>query len=246
MPETIQKIICHRGMWSVEGSYENSLSSLANTQKNGFYGSEFDLNMTSDGILIVNHDPTIQGHVIEQTPYDTIKVLKLPNGEPIPTFEQYLVKGGKNKKTMMVCEMKKHSTDSLTIAAVDKAVELVKKHNMEDQMIYISFSLHACQEYARLQPDNEVAYLGGKMAPQAVRDSGVNGIDYQFAQFIMHPEWVKQAHDLGMKVNVWTVDDASTVLKMANLGVDYITTNKPEMARDLLIKTKKTVMPAKK
>ena len=22
-----------------------------------------------------------------------------------------------------------------------------------------------------------------------------------------HPEWIKEAHDLGLKVNVWTVDE---------------------------------------
>lgn len=241
MPETSQKIICHRGYWKAEGSYENTLSSLKNAQDNDFYGSEFDLNMTSDGVLVVNHDADIQGHLIETTPYDTIKTLVLPNGEKVPTFDEYLAQGAKHKKTMMVCEMKKHSTDSLTIIAVDKAVEAVKKAGMESQMMYISFSLPACQEFARLQPDNEVAYLGGKMSPQEVKDAGVNGIDYQFAQYIIHPEWVAEAHNLGMKVNVWTVNDTETVIKMANIGVDYITTNEPVNVRQILIDTHKTV-----
>ena len=237
--ETRIKVVCHRGLWDAPKSYENSIASLKLAQKGQYYGSEFDLNRTKDGVLIVNHDPTIQGDTIEQTNFKgVIDTMKLPNGEKVPTFEQYLAQGKKSKKTMLICEMKAHSSDSLTVLAVDEAVALIKKHDMESQMVYISFSLPACKEFAKLQPNNTVQYLGGDMTPQEVKDAGLNGIDYLIIKFIIHPDWVKQAHDLGMTVNVWTVNDIENISKMATLGVDMITTNKPELVRDILVKEK--------
>ena len=37
-----------------------------------------------------------------------------------------------------------------------------------------------------------------------------------------------------MSVNVWTVDKAEVITEMINLGVDSITTNTPELVRELL------------
>ena len=48
------------------------------------------------------------------------------------------------------------------------------------------------------------------------------------------PEWVKEAHDLGMSVNVWTVDNPEDIRAMRDLGVDQITTDKPALAREIL------------
>ena len=51
------QIIAHRGYWNTEGSAENTISSLENAHKAELYGSEFDINMTSDGVLVVCHGP---------------------------------------------------------------------------------------------------------------------------------------------------------------------------------------------
>jgi glycerophosphoryl diester phosphodiesterase len=45
---------------------------------------------------------------------------------------------------------------------------------------------------------------------------------------------VKEAHDLGMSVNVWTVNKEKDIKAMIDLGVDCITTNDPALVRKLL------------
>ena len=60
------------------------------------------------------------------------------------------------------------------------------------------------------------------------------GLDYHYSNFVQHPEWVKEAHDLGMIVNVWTVNKEEMMQQMIDLGVDYITTDKPETALKLI------------
>ena len=48
------------------------------------------------------------------------------------------------------------------------------------------------------------------------------------------PEWVVEAHNLGMKVNVWTVDEDDDIKRMLLLGVDEVTTNMPEQAMRII------------
>lgn len=57
---------------------------------------------------------------------------------------------------------------------------------------------------------------------------GAAGADYGIWILQKHPEWIKQIHDLGMKVNVWTVDDEAGMKWCIDHGVDFITTNHPE------------------
>ena len=54
------------------------------------------------------------------------------------------------------------------------------------------------------------------------------------AEACAHPEWVKDAHDLGMSVNVWTVNKEEDIRAMIDCGVDCITTNEPELVRQIL------------
>ena len=73
-------IVAHRGWWDCEqaGYSRNSLASLKAAQDAGFWGSEFDVNMTSDGVLLVYHDSSIGGKLIEQGTYEEFRDTRLP------------------------------------------------------------------------------------------------------------------------------------------------------------------------
>lgn len=49
------RIIAHRGFWNCDGSAQNSITALKKASQIPVYGSEFDVLMTSDGTLVVNH-----------------------------------------------------------------------------------------------------------------------------------------------------------------------------------------------
>ena len=84
------KVIAHRGYWKCEGSAQNSIRSLERANEIKVYGSEFDVHLTADNVPVVFHDRKIEGKDIQTTPYAELKDLKLPNGETLPTLEQYL------------------------------------------------------------------------------------------------------------------------------------------------------------
>ncbi|MFR5937011.1 MAG: glycerophosphodiester phosphodiesterase [Alistipes shahii] len=151
-------IVAHRGYWNCkEGGYaRNSLAALESAQKAGFWGSEFDVNMTSDGELLIFHDAHIDGKRIDQTPYAEFKDYRLENGEPIPTLDQYLAQAKKYPKTVLVFEMKWHSTDEIENRAIALSIEKLKKYKLfsPKHVIFISFSPNASRVLAQSAPDS--------------------------------------------------------------------------------------------
>jgi glycerophosphoryl diester phosphodiesterase len=221
------KVIAHRGYWKSEGSAQNSLAALKAANDLGVYGSEFDVQLTSDGVAIVNHDDNYQGYEISDTPYSTLQNLKLSNGESLPTLDAYLRAGKGYPNLQMILEVKPQKTKEAEDKLTRIIVDMVKKYGMEKQTEYISFSMNVCEQLVQLTPQSEIYYLGSDKAPSLLKEKGITGIDYFFLVLQAKSEWVAEAHSLGMKVNAWTVDYPDMVRGMRDLKVDFITTDLP-------------------
>ena len=100
----------------------------------------------------------------------------------------------------------------------------------------IAFSINACLAFKKLLPDTRIYYLNGDLPPKSIKKLGLAGIDYSMGVLRKHPQWVKEAHELGLEVNVWTVDSEEDMKYFIGLGVDYITTDYPERLQALLKK----------
>ena len=105
------KVIAHRGYWKCEGSAQNSIASLTKAAEAKVYGSEFDVQLTKDKEIVVNHDDSIQGICIFDTPFAELKDLNLSNGEKLSTLDDYLVAGKKLTGTQLILEIKPHRTE---------------------------------------------------------------------------------------------------------------------------------------
>lgn len=210
-------------------------ASLRLAQENGFWGSEFDVHLTRDGVVVANHDPTYNGLSIEQHTYKQLLKTPLPNGENIPTLAGYLKQGAKSP-CMLVLEIKPQKTVRRTIALTKACVRELRKHGLLDpgRVMFISFSFEACSWIAKKLPGFKNQYLEGVVDPETVHAAGINGIDYHFIAYRKHPDWVERAHALGMDVNVWTVDSREEMEYLRGLGVDIITTNRPLLLREVL------------
>lgn len=116
----------HRGYWNTnepgeQNRPENSLAGFrAAVEKN--FGIELDVHLTKDGHLVVHHDDSLKRltgvdiHIADSTLAE-VRACKLPNGEPIPTYDEVLdaVAG----RIPMVVEVK---TEKGNHAALCKAV----------------------------------------------------------------------------------------------------------------------------
>ena len=229
-----QEVICHRGYWDAEGSAQNSIRSLVKADSIGAWGTEFDVWMTADGVLVVNHDATFQGITIETADWRQLKNLRLDNGEQLPTLEKML-QHAKTLKIKLILELKPHTSKDQEREAVAKIVAMVKKMGLEERMEYITFSFSGMKELREKAPaGTPVYYLNGDLSPFQLSEYDVAGIDYSVRVMREHPQWIDEAHSLGMKVNVWTVNSDRDMEWCIHYGVDFITTNAPEKLQQLL------------
>ena len=215
------QVIAHRGYWKTAGSAQNSITALQKADSIHCYGSEFDVWLTKDNKLVINHDPVYKMKYMEYSKGDALTGLKLSNGENLPSLEQYL-EAGKKCNTKLILELKALNSKKRETKAVQEILALVTKLGLENRMEYITFSLHAMKEFIRLAPaGTPVFYLNGELSPKELKDLGA-------------AEWIKEAHDLGLKVNVWTVDKAEDMKWLIDQKVDFITTNEPTVAQEIL------------
>ncbi|MPS65084.1 MULTISPECIES: glycerophosphodiester phosphodiesterase family protein [unclassified Chryseobacterium] len=226
------QIIAHRGYWQTQPpTTENSLKSLENAQNLKIYGSEFDVRMTKDGVLVVNHDEHHGKMEISETDFKELEALKLSNGEKFPTLKDYLKQGKKDKSLKLIVEIKPDKTKEKEDELTAKTIKMIKEMKLESQSEFISFSLNICKEIKRLEPTFKVQYLRGELSPEQIKSEGLDGIDYHYSVFQKNPAWIAEAKSLGLITNAWTVNDVTVYDELKKQGIGFITTNIPDQLK---------------
>lgn len=229
------KVIAHRGFWDAPGSAQNSIRALAKADSIGCWGSEFDVWMTADEKLVVNHDASFKGLTIETARAADVTAMTLSNGEHLPLLDDYLKAFAERPGIKVVCELKVHTDKRREAKAVKKVLKLMKRHKLTDRAVYITFSPEATREFVKRAPKGtEVYYLNGNWTPQQLKDEGCAGLDYSLAVMKKHPEWIEQCHNLGLKVNIWTVNRRDDLQWCIDHGADFITTNDPLLLQQMI------------
>ena len=225
--------VAHRGYHTASGCAENSLAALRASQELGVYGCEIDVWTTVDGVIVVHHDGAMGGKVFQDCTYDDIRDMKLSNGESLPLFTDMLQVLGESPATKLIIEIKEHSTAERNNAVTDEVLRLVAGAGMDDMVEYICFDRDVCGRIAASVPDATVGYLGGDVEPDVLAAEGIGCMDYPFSTLNTYRNMVSAAHDLGMKVNIWTVNTDDDILASIALGVDYITTDYPDRVMEI-------------
>ena len=229
------KVIAHRGAWKKAGHPQNSIASLREAIRLGCEGSEFDVWMTGDGILVANHDADFMGMPIETTSYKELLQSKLPNGENLPLVEDYIKEGLKQSNTKLIFEIKTSSVSKeRSLELAEKSVQLVKNLEAEKWVDYIAFDYDICLKVMEADPHAQVAYLNGDKDPKELKEAGFFGLDYNINVMRKNSHWIKEAHDLGLTVNVWTVNKEEDMKWLLEEGVAFISTDEPELLFDII------------
>ena len=224
------KVIAHRGAWKNTGAPENSIAALKHAITMGCEGSEFDVHMSADSLPLINHDNSIQGVSIAKTNSSELLTIKLPNGEMLPTLENYLRAGMEQNKTKLILEIKPSELGKeSSIALTRKIVAHVEKMYAQAWVDYISFDYEACKEVMKLAPYAKVAYLRGDKTPTELAADNFFGLDYNFNVLQKNPDWIPDAKSRKLTINVWTVNDKPALEEFLRKDVDFITTNEPEL-----------------
>ncbi len=225
-------IIAHRGAWKANNLPQNSIASLKQAIKLKCVGSEFDVRMTSDNVLIVTHDADFKGVDIETNTYAELSKQKLENGETLPTFKQYLLAGMENNtSTGLVCEIKPSKMEGRGIIIAENVVKLVQELKAEPYILtYISFGYDILKKVKEIDPNAKTQYLDGSKTPEELKEDGITGLDYLVYKLKTNPQWIESAKNLGLLLNAWTANTTEDIDWLLVNNFDYITTDYPELS----------------
>lgn len=232
------KVIAHRGAWKNQNFPQNSIASLKQAIQLKCTGSEFDVRMTADNVLIVTHDALYNNLVIENTNYSELAVLKLFNGEKLPTLKEYLLAGLENNTTTrLVCEIKpsKVSIERGQLIAI-KVVQLVEKLKAKDLVVYLSFDYDILKKIREIDPTASTQYLESNKSPIQLKEDGISGADYYYTDYLNHDEWIDNAKINDITLNAWTVNEVADMDWLLANNFDFITTDEPELLIETSIK----------
>jgi len=231
------KIVAHRGVWKNTKVPQNSIAALKHAIDQKVWGTEFDVVLAKDDVLVVNHDNDYQGTDIATNDYATLSQKKLANGEKLPTAEEYMREGLKQKNTKMVFEIKPSALGKeRSVQAAELSYKLVKKMKGLKNTVFISFSYDACLHLKKLDKNVRVQYLGSNKSPIDLYNDGFTEMDLNYNVFKNNPSYIPQAKERKMKINVWTVNKEEDMRYFLDQKVDYITTDEPELLKKLIKK----------
>ncbi len=229
-----QKFVAHRGFSSVYP--ENTLPAIEAAINAGFYGCEFDIHTTKDGIWVLNHDSDIDkmtdgsGEISDMT-YEELQKFNIDNGNGIenyeelklPTLEAALeIIGSSN--IIPYIEIKGYDP-----VAFRNLLDIIVKYKLEDTAVIISFDMEALLGIRELDKDIKLMYLTNNLSKEDVDtciENGNIGIDINGGNIFKMQEAVKYAQESGLECAAWTIDFPifSDILNL--FGFKTITTNR--------------------
>lgn len=227
-------VLSHRGFYTNPQTDQNTLASLSQAQKlhreMGLEACEFDVHKTKDGVLIIHHDTKINSKLnCQHSTWAELQQYTLPMGHKIPTLREWLLQAKETPNMKISLELKKHDTPEKETDVIQDVVKMVHELGVQNQVRYLSFSVHACKEFVRLDPGCYVIYnstnLFEPITPAIAKQMGFSAISYQVGVFLNHPEYIDEANKLGIDTYLWMVEHESLVDWATAHNVTWITTD---------------------
>ena len=110
---------------------------------------------------------------------------------------------------------------------IREIIARIRREGWLENTIFISFDLENMLSIRRLLPDQKAQYLiGGEPDwPALMSTLTANRLDLDIHYRLLSAQRVKELHEAGIEINVWTVDFLEDARRLADWGVDYITSN---------------------
>ena len=233
----IPKVIAHRGASGT--APENTLAAFSRAADLGATGVELDANITSDGIVVIIHDESVdrcsngKGAVATKT-FEQIRELDAGGwfadefiGERIPTLKEaieLIIRRG----LFLNLEIKP-SPGFERETAIKVAHDINEYWPANAPIIVSSFSETAIDVFHQTAPQIPCAIISDSV-PENWREIAAR---YNCASIHLHylaakPDIVREIKSAGYLVLVYTVDDPVIADNLYAIGVDGIFTNFPE------------------
>jgi glycerophosphoryl diester phosphodiesterase len=212
-------VIGHRGARSL--ATENTLEGIKAAARCRADQVEVDVRLSRDGSLVLMHDETVDRTTdgsgkVEDLDLAELKALDL-NGQKIPTLQEALA-ATKELGLGLVVEMKEEGLEELVAEALKGSRAMVTS--------FYHSSLREIKELSDLKTGIIISSLPVKPVELALWA----GADAIFPKRI-NPRLFKEAHQSGLKVFPWTINDKEEAAWLLRLGADGLATDDPCLLR---------------
>lgn len=241
--------MAHRGFTHGRGAPENSLPAFGAAVDLGYRYIETDVHATADEQLIAFHDDrldrvTDRTGVVADLPWSEVRLAKIAGTEEIPTLDAVF-------ETWPDLRV---NIDCKSAAAVQPLIEAIERHRAHERVCIASFSdkrrkvviAGLSRPVATSGGQSVIArfVIGGRVPPWSRIPVGRNAlrrVDCLQVPVsagrvpVVSAASLRRAHEMGVQVHVWTIDDAAQMHELLDLGVDGIMTDRSDILRDVLI-----------
>ena len=224
----------HRGG---DPARENTMAAFEDAVAMGYRYMEIDVRTSSDGVLVVFHDESLDritdgaGRLSEKT-WEELSALRLrASGEPLLRFEELLTRW----------EDVHLNVDLKDEASVEEFARLVEAHGAHDRVLAASFN-DARRHRVRRALSRRTAASGGWVVTALIvllgplglmRRSGRRAAEIDCLQVpisqgrirVVTPGFIRRCHQAGLQVHVWVVDEPAEMHRLLDMGVDGLMTD---------------------
>jgi len=227
-------VVAHRGGAGL--APENTLAAVSEAIDRGVKSIEVDVQRTSDGVLVIVHDTTVERTtngkgIVGELTWEEISHLDAGShfspkfaGERIPTLDNILEMTTEKSVTLFLEAKSPKNYHGIEM----QIAEAIQRLEAKDQVVVISFDHEWLKRFEETAPDMRLGWLSLWMGktPQSLKCTIA---DVCWISIIIDPTLVTRLHDKDYEVVVWTVNAPWLMKVMLWLGVDGITTDRPDL-----------------
>jgi glycerophosphoryl diester phosphodiesterase len=241
------RIVAHRGgalLWP-----ENSLRAFRGALALGADDLELDVHLTADGEVVVIHDPTLDRTTTGQGPVATRRLadlagvrLREANGgatdEPVPSLGQVLDLLAPTAAGLLL-EIKVGAGGVRHPGIEERVLQAIAARGLGLRVQVMAFEEETVARITALDPGTrtvlligrrDAARLGGRAIEGVKRAAQLGaasvGLDYR----LIDADVVAAARATRLSLGAWTVNDEPGIQRMLALGVESITSDRPDLA----------------
>lgn len=231
----------HRG-FAPDGA-ENTLKAFAAAHELGFAYLETDVRATKDGVLVVFHDEDLSRLAGDRRRIADCTAAELSalrvRGEPIPTFDELL----------LAFPRAHFNVDVKDAGSAALLAEAIVRRGAQERVLVASFGGRRRRTVQRLLagsghrgprlaaspgvPGVAAAVLLGNLAPlprSAFRAVDVLQVPERRGPIrVVTQKFIDNAHAAGLQVHVWVVNDEPAMLRLLEMGVDGIMSDRADV-----------------
>ncbi|QGK69821.1 glycerophosphodiester phosphodiesterase [Allosaccharopolyspora coralli] len=244
LDEPLPRALAHRG-WHLDDldGMENSLSAFRRAVTEGYRYVETDVHATADGVVVVQHDDELDRTtdatgLIRDLPWEQVRRARVDGREPVCSLEGVL----------RALPDTFFNIDVKADAAVRPTVRLLSELDAWDRVCLASFSEKRLRALRRASGARLLTSMSMRsafllwLASRTVRGllrRFVHGRMAQVPEYygrlrVVDERFLRTAHQWGLEVHVWTIDEPNRMRRLLDLGVDGLVTDRPDLLADVL------------